>query len=99
MFSVLYEQASLEQLNSKVLTDYYAAVLILDRKVHIKSIHRLKRGKLVFLTVSFIEMPIGIEFLISEESPYYSHNPVKSYGQEMLILKVMSENVAKVHQW
>ena len=44
-------------------------------------------------------MPIGIDILISEESPILLSNPVKPYGQEMLILKVTSENVAKVHKW
>ena len=32
------------------------------------------------------------------ESPYFFINPVKSYGQQMLILKVTSENVAKVQK-
>ena len=52
--SILYEQVSLEQSTNipKFELIYYAVVLILDGKVHIKSIHRfkpgLKRGKFVF---------------------------------------------------
>ena len=46
---MLLEQASLEQSNSKVwANNNYVAVLILDVKVHIKSVRRLKRGKFVF---------------------------------------------------
>ena len=52
-----------------------------------------------FIPESLLEMPIGIDIVISGEIPYFSHYPVKSYGQEMLILKVTSENVAKVHKW
>ena len=52
---------------------YYVAVLILDVKVYIKSVRRLKRGKFVFIPDSLFEMPIGIDILISEESPYFSH--------------------------
>ena len=79
MFSILYERASLEQSNSKswVDTGYYAAVLILDGKSHIKSVHRLKHGKLVFCSNSLLEMPIWIEILISEESPIFLIMPVK----------------------
>ena len=44
-------------------------------------------------------MPIGIDILISEEAPIFLITPVKSYGQEMLILKVTSENVAKKCLW
>ena len=39
-----------------------------------------------------------MEFLVSEESPIFLITPVKSYGQEILILKVTSENVAKVQK-
>ena len=42
---------------------------------------------------------IEMEFLVSEESPsIFLITPVKSYGQELLILKVTSENVAKVQK-
>ena len=34
-----------------------------------------------------------MEFWVSDESPYFLINPVKSYGQQMLILKVTSKNV------
>ena len=44
---------------------------MLDSKVHIKSIHRLKRDKLVFFPISLFEMPIGIDIL--EENPYFTH--------------------------
>ena len=40
-------------------------------------------------------MPIGIEILISE-NPIFLIAPVKFEVQEMLILKVTSENIAKV---
>ena len=45
-----------------------------------------------FIPDGLLEMPIVIHILISEESPTFLINPVKSYGQEMLILKVTSEN-------
>ena len=74
-FSILYEQASLEQSNSKgwANINYCVAVLILDVKVHIKSVHRLNVVNLRFIPDSLLEMPIGIDILISEESPYFSH--------------------------
>ena len=51
------------------------------------------------MTRSLLDSSIEMEFMVSEESPYFSHyTPVKSYGQEMLIFKVTSENVAKVQK-
>ena len=32
------------------------------------------------------------------KAPIFLINPVKSYGQEMLVLKVTSENVAKIQK-
>ena len=49
-------------------------VLILDGKVHIKSVHIDSNVvNLCFIPDSLLEMPIGIDILISEESPYFSH--------------------------
>ena len=49
LFYSIFEQASLEQSNSKVWANImYVAVLILYVKVHFKSVRRLKRGKFVF---------------------------------------------------
>ena len=48
---------------------------------------------------SLHEMPIGIDILISEESLYFSHYPVKYYGHKMLISEVTCKNVAKIHGW
>ena len=69
---------------------------MLDGKVHIKHSNVVN---VCFIHDSLLEMPIGIDILKSEESPYFAHTAVQSYGQEMSILKVTSENVAKVHKW
>ena len=57
-------------------------VLILDSNVHIKFVHRLKHGKLVYCSDSLLNnnMPLGIKMLILVESSYLSHYPCKSLG-------------------
>ena len=37
-----------------------------------------------------------MEFLVSDEAPIFLITPVKFYVQQMLLVKVISENVAKV---
>ena len=39
-----------------------------------------------------------MEFWYQMKAPIFLTNPVKSYGQQMLNLKVTSENVAKVQK-
>ena len=51
------------------------------------------------MTRSLLDSSIETEILVSDESPYFSHMPVKIYLQQMLFVKVISENVAKVHKW
>ena len=63
LFSILYEQASLDMLeesNSKV--NNYAAVLILMSKF---ILNPSKHGKFVLMPDSLFEMPIVIDILIS----------------------------------
>ena len=43
--------------------------------------------------------PSKWSFWYQKKTHIFLITPVKSYGQEMLILKVTSENVAKVHKW
>ena len=53
---------------------------------------------LIFL-IKYLFVLTKFEFLVSDESPYFSHyawSPVKFYVQQMLLVKVISENVAKV---
>ena len=45
---------------------------------------------------SIIDSSIEEEFLISDESPYFLITPVKFYVQQILLVKVISENVTKV---
>ena len=51
------------------------------------------------MTRSLMDPSIEMECLVSVESFYFSHYPVKYDMQQMLILKVTSENVAKVQKW
>ena len=51
------------------------------------------------MTRSLLDSSVEMEFLVSDESPYLSHHPCKILRQEMLILKVKNENVAKVQKW
>ena len=47
------------------------------------------------MTRSLLDLSIEMEFLVSDESPYIILNtPVKFYLQQMLFVKVISENVA-----
>ena len=63
---------------------------------------RKKVGPVIIncMTRSLLDSAIEMEFLVSDESSYFSHYPVKYDMQRMLILKVTttSENVVKVQQ-
>ena len=55
-------------------------VLILDSNVHISlpiDSNIVNLSEVVPIVFLVNEIPIGIEILISEESPYFSHHPVK----------------------
>ena len=45
---------------------------------------------------SHIDSSIEVEFLISDESPDFSITPVKFYVQQMLLVELISKNVAIV---
>ena len=44
-------------------------------------------------------MPIGIDILVSEESPYFSHYLSKMLGPRDVTFKSYERNVAKVQKW
>ena len=67
--------------------------------VYIKtSIYLMSWSLKVYMTRSLLDSSIEMEFCYQMKAPIFLINPVKSYSQQMLILKVTSENVAKVQK-
>ena len=50
-----------------------------------------------YVLKQLLDTSIEMEYLVSDESPYFLITPVKVYVQPILLVKVISENVAKVH--
>ena len=75
-----------------------------NKSLHCHCIHRLvkshnlSKGVYDPITFGFIHRNGVVECWYQKKAPIFLITPVKSYGQEMLILKVTSENVAKVQK-